>query len=315
MGRHHSSPGEALVARPISRRDALAVCGVAPLFARPRPKVAITIDDARWQIIPEGRRVEAEERLLDHLKNTQVFLFVVGQNVDNSHGAKLLDAWAAAGHSIGNHTYSHHALLGNTNVVDFEPDVMRNDALLSTKPGFKKWFRFPALKEGRTLEERDQLRRFLSANGYRNGAVTIDASDWYYSQRLVQRLEEDATFDVAAYRQPYLDHLWNRATFYDQLARDLLRRDVAHTLLLHYNLLNALFLGDVLAMFRSRGWAIVRADEAFSDPVFTRTPNTVPAGESLIWALAKETGKYNDRLRYPGEDDVYEKPVLDKLRL
>jgi hypothetical protein len=68
-------------------------------------------------------------------------------------------------------------------------------------------------------------------------------------------------------------------------------------------------------MFRSKGWIIVGADEAFSDPVFTRTPDTVPAGESLIWALAKETGRFEGRLRYPGEDDSYEKPVLDRLRL
>jgi hypothetical protein len=60
---------------------------------------------------------------------------------------------------------------------------------------------------------------------------------------------------------------------------------------------------------------ILGADEAFSDPVFSKAPDTVPAGESLVWALAKETGKYDKKLRYPGEDDVYEKPVLDKLKL
>ena len=92
-------------------------------------------------------------------------------------------------------------------------------------------------------------------------------------------------------------------------------RSVPHTMLVHYTLLNSLFLGDVLAMFRSRGWQVIGADEAFSDPVFDRKPNTVPAGESLIWALAKETGKFEARLRYPGEDDVYEKPVLDRSRL
>jgi len=31
--------------------------------------------------------------------------------------------------------------------------------------------------------------------------------------------------------------------------------------------------------------------------------------------LAKETGKFESRLRYPGEDDVYEKPSLDRLGL
>ena len=68
-------------------------------------------------------------------------------------------------------------------------------------------------------------------------------------------------------------------------------------------------------MFLSKGWGIAGADEAFSDSVFNRQPDTAPAGESLIWALAKESGKFEGRLRYPGEDDTYEKPVLDQLRL
>jgi hypothetical protein len=80
-------------------------------------------------------------------------------------------------------------------------------------------------------------------------------------------------------------------------------------------LLNALFLADLLAMFRSQGWGVVDAEEAFSDPVFHRQPDTAPAGESLIWAVAKETGRFESRLRYPGEDDTYEKALLDRLGL
>ena len=48
---------------------------------------------------------------------------------------------------------------------------------------------------------------------------------------------------------------------------------------------------------------------------FSSAAKTVPAGESLIWALAKETGRFNEQLRYPGEDEEYEKPKLDELGL
>jgi hypothetical protein len=68
-------------------------------------------------------------------------------------------------------------------------------------------------------------------------------------------------------------------------------------------------------MFHRRGWRIVNAEQAFRDPIFLRVPKTVPAGESLLWALAKETGRFDSILRYPGEDDVYEKPKLDHLGL
>lgn len=273
------------------------------------------MDDVRWQMIPENRRSEAEERLLKHLGKTRAFLFAIGECVDNEHGSSVLRQWSAGGHWIGNHTYSHHALLGKVDPEEFEQDILRNDQVLRKVPGFRKWFRFPALKEGPTRDLRDRLRAFLGQHGYRNGAVTIDASDWYYNQRLLSRIERDRRFDVNLYREPYLNHIWDRARFYDQVSRDVLGRSVSHTLLIHYNLLNSLFLGDLLKMFRSKGWGIIGADEAFSDPVFERQPDTVPAGESLMWALAKESGRFEDRLRYPGEDDVYEKPLLDRLRL
>jgi peptidoglycan-N-acetylglucosamine deacetylase len=273
------------------------------------------MDDVRWQIIPADRRSEAEERLLEHLGKTRAFLFAIGQSVDNPEGSGILKRWSAAGHRIGNHTYSHQPLFGKITPEEFEADILRNEDVLRGYSGFRKWFRFPALNEGQTRELRDRFRSFLAQHGYRNGAVTIDASDWYYNQRLLARMEAERGFHAARYRQPYLDHIWDRARFYDQLSRDVLGRSVPHTLLIHYNLLNAFFLGDLLAMFRSRGWGIIDAEEAFSDKVFTRQPDTAPAGQSLIWALAKETGKFEARLRYPGEDDVYEKPVLDRLGL
>lgn len=299
---------------PITRRQALLLCA-APAFAQDRPRVAITMDDVWWQKIPEGRRAESEDRLLNSLHATQAFLFAIGQAVDNPQGARILDLWSSAGHRIGNHTFHHTPLSEVAKPADFEAGILRTEQILRGHSGFRKWFRFPALKEGQTRAIRDRLRAFLALHGYRNGAVTIDASDWYYNQRLLDRLQAEPKFDVARYRQPYLDHIWNRAQYYDALSRQVLRRSVSHTLLIHYNFLNALFLPDLLTMFRSKGWGIVAAEEAFTDPVFNRPPDTVPAGESLLWALAKETGKFEGRLRYPGEDDTYEKPLLDRLRI
>ena len=84
---------------------------------------------------------------------------------------------------------------------------------------------------------------------------------------------------------------------------------------MHHSLLNGLFLKDLLAMFQSKGWVLIDAEDAFTDPVFLSEPKILPAGESLIWALAKESGKFNELLRYPGEDGEYEKDKMDRLNL
>jgi len=110
-------------------------------------------------------------------------------------------------------------------------------------------------------------------------------------------------------------HLLDRAAFYRQLSLDVLGHEIRHTLLVHYREINALFLPEVIRAFEKAGWEWVDAKRAFADPVFQAEPKTLPAGESLVLALAAETGRFKDRLRWPGEDDTYEKPKMDALGL
>jgi len=83
----------------------------------------------------------------------------------------------------------------------------------------------------------------------------------------------------------------------------------------HFNLLNALFLDDLIAMFESRGWRLIDASAAFADPVYQREPQALPSGQSLLWGLAKESGQFEAQLRYPGEDSVYEEAAMIRLGL
>jgi peptidoglycan/xylan/chitin deacetylase (PgdA/CDA1 family) len=296
----------------ISRRE-LVVLAAASAHASgvDRPRIAITIDDLGWQAVPAEMRLEADQRILGALErhNVKTALFVIGRNGDTPEGRAILQRWSERGHRIGNHTWTHPFYSSIDDPQQFGDELLRCDAFVRGFSTFWPYFRFPALKEGATRERRDWMRAFLQAHGYKNGAVTIDTSDWYYNQRFLKHV------DVRAFRAPYLAHIQERASFYDQLARQVLGRGIRHTILLHYNLLNSYFLDDILQAFRGRGWKLVDAEFAFEDPVFARQPDIVPAGESLVWALAKETGRYDSKLRYPGEDDVYEKPILDRLGL
>lgn len=282
----------------------------------PRPQVAITLDDFNIFDTPKLTGAERNRMILDALKSHKLkaAVFVNGKHVGNEKNLPLLRAWDEHGHMIGNHSYSHFHY-HNTEFDKFTADILRNEALLKQFTHFRKFFRFPYLKEGKTSEQREKMRAFLKAQGYRNGHVTIDASDWYVDQRLRARLKTNPNAETAPYRDFYLSHIWERATFYDELARKLLRRRVKHTLLLHHNVLNGMFLVDLLQMFKNKGWKLISPEEAFTDKVFSAEPKIAPAGESLIWALAKESGKLESQLRYPGEDGNYEKSKMDALGL
>jgi peptidoglycan-N-acetylglucosamine deacetylase len=282
-----------------------------------QPQVAITMDDINLFGETDAEKEVNSQAILAALSsrsNLKAAAFIRGRSVDNEVGRRVLQAWNDAGHLIANHTYSHW-YYHERGVEEFEADTLRCEELIKKYPRFARLFRFPMLKEGDTVERRDRMRAFLKERGYKMGYVTIDASDWYIDQRLRARLKQAPKADLRGYRRFYLDHIWERAVYYDDLSRRVLGRSVKHTLLIHHNLLNKLFLGDLLTMFERRGWKLIDAAEAFTDPVFAAEPNILPAGESILWALAKESGKFERELRYPGEDGVYEKPKMDKLGL
>jgi len=287
-----------------------------------KTEIAFTFDDPKTDDSGNLHWPEVNERILSTLEKRKLkaLLFVCGRRVDSAEGSRLLAEWNTAGHALGNHTYSHRYFnasegANKITLAEFEADTLKNEPLIRDYSHFVRLFRFPFFKEGDTVEKRDGMSAFLKEHGYRSGRATIDASDWAISDRMEARIKTDAKANLTTYRDFYLQHIWERAQFYDLLGQHVLGHSVRHTVVLHHNALNALFLDDLIAMFLERGWKPVDAEWAYADPVYDQQPNILPAGEGLIWALAKENGKFEKELRYPGEDDTYETPKMDALKL
>jgi len=285
---------------------------------RDKPKVSFTFDDGITNDILGYKFEDWNKMILTALEKeglTAAF-FVTGSNKLDEKGRYLLDSWSRAGHLIANHTFTHPSFNNEkVSVEDFEKELLNTDRIISTYDTYTKLFRFPYLKEGNTEEKINGFRKVLSQHGYQNGHVTIDASDWYVNNQLIKFLRKEIadTIEVVKYKEYYLQHILERAHFYDSLAYQMTNRRIPHTLLLHHNLTSALFLDDLIERFQEEGWEIVHAQEAFQDDFFDHVPTTNPAGESLVWSMAKETGKYEDILRYPAEDSQYEIPKMKKL--
>jgi peptidoglycan/xylan/chitin deacetylase (PgdA/CDA1 family) len=283
---------------------------------KPQPEIAFTFDDPKLQHGAHLPWQEVNERILGALAKHGVksVLFVCGMRIDADSGKELVGAWDRGGHLIANHTYSH-LNFNTTGLAEFEADALRAEPLISGYRHFARLFRYPMFKEGDTAAKRDGMRAFLRAHGYRMGRATIDASDWAINTRLEKCLRANPAADVGPYRAFFLQHMWERAQYYQHLAQEVLQQPVRHTVLLHHSTLNALFVSDLIAMFAARGWRPIDAAYAYQDPIYERQPKCLPAGESLVWGLAKETGHFESELRYPGEDDVYENPKMDALGL
>jgi len=74
------------------------------------------------------------------------------------------------------------------------------------------------------------------------------------------------------------------------LSLKLQGRDIAQVMLMHHNLINALWLDDAIAQFKQMGWTIVSPDVAFADPIYQLAPDRPVAGQSLLLSMARVLG-------------------------
>jgi peptidoglycan-N-acetylglucosamine deacetylase len=288
------------------------------LFPQDKSSICFTFDDGYPKDILDYNYEQWNQMILECLKEhkLQAIFYVCGKNLDNAAGKNILESWDKSGHIIANHTYNHLNYNSEENTYEkYKNDILRCDSLINCYKNYHKYFRAPLLKYGDTQEKRDSLNVFLKRMNYQNGYVTIDASDWFFNQRLIRFMNQNPSKSIEPYKKVYIEHLMERARFYDELAFKMFGRKIKHSILLHHNLTSALFLGDLIKAFENDGWQMINGSDALLDSVYQRVPDIVPAGESIIWGLAKETGKYNDILRYPGEDSRYEEEKIYKLGL
>lgn len=289
---------------------------IADDLIKAKPRIAFSFDDGNT-IDCAGYKFEKwNQMLLENLKNYNItaVLFFTGRDNQDAKRKYLLETWNNAGQKIANHTYSHFNYNSKKiTIQDFKNDFLKNDSIIGQYSNYFKYFRFPYLKEGNSSEKIQEFRAFLNKEQYHNGYVSIDASDWYYNSRLIERLDTQSNTKLNKFKDLYIAHIFDRALFYDSLADNLTNRKISHVVLLHHNLINALFLGDLIEYFIAQGWEITNIEDAYTDSIYDSKPDIIPAGESIIWSLAKLSGRFESVLRYPAEDGEYEKAKIDSL--
>jgi peptidoglycan-N-acetylglucosamine deacetylase len=231
-------------------------------------QMALTFDDlpfsyGRNLTIAEQR--DAVARVLATLARHQVTatMFVIGQAVtDQNRG--LVDAVVRAGHVIGNHSFSHRDL-GLVSAEDYILDIQKGEEAITPWLKGARYYRYPFLRQGNTVEKRDAVLNWMASSGIRVAPVTIDNNDFEYNHRVVDAHAEGRTVDV---RDAYLDHMLEWAAIYDAKGRSRMGRPVKHVLLLHMNYLNSLYLDDLVQRFRDSGWSFITFEEALKDEVY-----------------------------------------------
>lgn len=209
---------------------------------------------------------------------------------DGQGGERRIAAYVAAGHVIANHSFSHPSLSKLTSDA-YLADIDKAAEWLKGRKGYRPWFRFPFLNEGRSDKvKRDAIRAGLTARGLRNGYVTAEASDWNMENLTIAVTKAGKPMNMTALRDYYVTLHVEAADFYDGLARQTVGRSPAHVMLLHETDMAAMFIGDLIAALRKDGWQIITADQAYRDPISDVVYDTPSAQGTLTEMMAWQKG-------------------------
>ena len=200
---------------------------------------------------------------------------------------ETLDLWLDAGASLGNHTDSH-LNIDEVSIDEYTADIVQGEtilrAALSAHGKRVEFFRHPFLHTGSTVEMKQGLQEFLDKRRHRVAPVTLDNADYEFAA-----LYTNPEFR-ARVKSEYVPYMERIVSFFEQRSKEVTGTEIPQILLIHASQMNADLMRDLLAMFKSRGYAFISLDEALRDRAYSlKDGYTGKNGISWIhrWAVAK----------------------------
>jgi peptidoglycan/xylan/chitin deacetylase (PgdA/CDA1 family) len=257
----------------------LALGALLPLIGRAEP-LAITFDDLplNGQLAPGTTRAGIAKDVLRILKQHRVaptYGFINASKLEgDADAAAALRVWVAGNQRVGNHAYSHLDLHKST-AEAFLRDVAQNEPVLQLlAPGDNsRWFRYPFLHEGDTLDKRRAVRGKLQERGYRIAQVTLDYEDYLWNSAYARCAAKQDAAGIARLRASYMSIAEQYLDANREMAKIVFGREINHVLLLHLGAFSSTVLPDLLDLLRRKGFTFVTLEQAQSDPIYATDPD------------------------------------------
>ena len=271
-------------------------------------EISLTFDDLpnHGNLPPGVTRADVARTFVANLKpaGVEFYGFInAGRAEGDAVQNEVLRIWREGGFPLASHSFTHMSLHDNT-AEDFKRNIDQNEAALEALMAGEnwKWFRYPYLREGDTVEKRREIRAYLKQQGYRTAQVTIDFGDYMWNApyaRCLEKGDQDAVEDLMSL---YLDAAEESLEGGQELAQMLFDRDVKHTLLLHIGAFTGLMLPDLFELLDDLEFKVITLAEAHSDPAYESDPDVaITRGETFLRQMAQAKA-----LEYPRHpDDVY----------
>jgi len=278
-------------------------------------KLAITVDDlpTHGKLPPKVTREDIARKMVAVFKKHKVpsvYAFINAGKVEERHESmEVLQIWKDAGYPFGNHTYLHKDI-NKVSLEEYEAEIDKNEPMLKALSGSEDWkfFRYPYLHEGDSLEKRNAVRKYLSDRGYKIAEVTVDFEDWSWNDPYARCMEKNDSKSIQWLKETYLDYANQALDIEEILSKALFKRSIQHVLLLHIGAFDAEMLDELLTNFEKKGVEFIPLSKALNDKVYAQDPGVaLPKGDEFTYQVMKSHALKSKDIglpqasRYPGK--------------
>jgi peptidoglycan-N-acetylglucosamine deacetylase len=243
-------------------------------------QVALTFDDLPSHgSLPSGMtRTGIAKSILKTLKEARapkVYGFVNARKLqEHPEDIEVLKLWRSAGFPLGNHTYTHLSLNAST-ADEFDRNVAEDEPLLKSMMGRQdwRWFRYPYLWEGDTLEKRHAVRQYLQDHKYHIAQVTLDFEDYLWNAPYARCAEKNDAASIEWLKSSFLATAAEYIDLGQSAAKLLYGRDIKHVLLLHIGGFETVMLPQLLDSLTRQGFRFITLPDAEKDRAYKSDPD------------------------------------------
>ncbi len=235
-------------------------------------EIAITFDEL--PVAESFREVDTKAIFLEILNtldshDVKATGFVVARDIGIHYD--LIGEWLNRKHRLGNLTYSH-ADYNDLDIQSFIGEIEKGkdsiEYILSSFGQKQRYFRYPFLHYGQSIEARRQAQMYLEESGVTVAHATVVIEDYLYNLTMQQINPATDTSRMEQLRYEYVSHVLDQVKYAEQLSRELLGRNCRHIVQLQMNELNAWFLDAILTSLKDMGYSFISLDKALQDKVY-----------------------------------------------
>jgi beta-lactamase regulating signal transducer with metallopeptidase domain/peptidoglycan/xylan/chitin deacetylase (PgdA/CDA1 family) len=199
--------------------------------------------------------------------------------------ANIVRLWRDAGLEVGIGNFKH-VWFYHTPYDEYVAGVEKNERtvrqILAEKNMPLRYFSYPYLNTGKTVEDRDRFEAWLQGRGLNSVKYTIDNNEWMYSYVYDMARNDNDLNTMTETRVAFMTYMSKMFDHYEAYSDGMFGRDISQTMVLTPSRLVADSFDDLFGMIQKRGYKFVTMDEAQADEAY-KTPESFMGESGISW--------------------------------